>query len=193
MMSPHAGQGPTARARILDAAARLLTKDTGASLGEVATAAGVGRTTVHRYFPTRESLLVALGLDAIDRVSQAIEDARPDDGPVPAVLGRIVEHVLPLADELRYLDLGPDLWHLPELSEAWYPLAQTIDAIVARGQREGDLRPDLPAALVSDLLVGAVWCIGDSVAEGRVARGDAARGVLAVLLHGAAVVPDRAP
>jgi TetR/AcrR family transcriptional regulator, repressor for lfrA len=172
------------RRRILDAAVGLLTKDAGASLAEVAAVAGLGRTTVHRYFATRESLLVALGVEAIDRVSEAIRRARPAVGPVPEVLARVVEAVLPLSDELRYLSLGPELWNLRELAEAWYPLEQTLDAVVARGQREGDLRPDLPVALVTDLVIGAVWSMGESVADGRVARRDAVPGLLTVLLHG---------
>lgn len=188
MLGPAGGDPGTSRARrrIMDAAVALLTKDAGASLGEIAAAAGVGRTTVHRHFPTRESLLVALGVDAIQRVSQAIGRARPDEGPVPDAIARVVDSVLPLADDLRFLDLGPELWVLPELAKAWFPLEQTIDAVVVRGQREGSLRPELPVALVADLLVGAVWCVGESVAQGRVARADAAKGLVSVVLHGAA-------
>jgi AcrR family transcriptional regulator len=175
-----------ARRQILDAAVALLTKDAGASLAEIATAAGVGRTTVHRYFPSREALLTALGLEAVARVSAAIEDASPGEGPATQVLARLVARVMPLAGELRYLELGPDVWNTPELTAAWYPVQDVIDGVVARGQREGDLRPDLPVALVADLLAGALWAVGESVAEGRVASRDAVPGVVAIVLDGAA-------
>jgi hypothetical protein len=118
-------------------------------------------------------------------VSSAVRGARPADGPAPAALGRIVEAVLPIADELRYLDLGPDLWQLPELVDAWYPLEATLDAVVVRGQRNGDLRADVPTALVTDVVVGAIWAAGDSVAQGRSAPRDAASGLVTLLLHGA--------
>ncbi|MEU1179064.1 helix-turn-helix domain-containing protein [Streptomyces sp. NPDC005820] len=51
------------RRAILDAAITLLATDPTASLSEVAAAAGVGRTTVHRYFPERSDLLAAIGVD----------------------------------------------------------------------------------------------------------------------------------
>ncbi len=119
-------------------------------------------------------------------MSSAVADARPSDGPATEVLARLVANVMPLAGELRYLELGPDVWHTPELTAAWYPVQDVIDGVVARGQREGDLRADLPVALVVDLLSGALWAVGESVADGRVAARDAVPGVLAIVLDGAA-------
>ena len=58
-MSESATKVRTRRA-ILDAAVGALARDASASLAEVASAAGVGRTTVHRYFPERADLLRAL-------------------------------------------------------------------------------------------------------------------------------------
>lgn len=191
MSVPSAAHDRTRR-RILDAAVALLGKDSGASLAEVAAHAGLGRTTVHRYFPTRDALLVALGVEAVHHVSDAMAAARLDDGTAAEATARLVHGLLPLADDLRYLDVG-QVWGAPEVAEAWAPLQRRVDALVARGQREGDLRADLPAALVADLLLAAVWCVADSVAEGRVAANDAAPGVLAVLLHGAAAVRQTAP
>ncbi|HUW15956.1 MAG TPA: TetR family transcriptional regulator, partial [Actinomycetes bacterium] len=52
------------RRAVLDAAARLFGKNSTASLSDVAAAAGVGRTTVHRCFATREELVRALVEDA---------------------------------------------------------------------------------------------------------------------------------
>ena len=48
------GRPDRTRRSLLDAAVFVLSKDSSASLSEVATTAGVGRTTLHRYFPTRE-------------------------------------------------------------------------------------------------------------------------------------------
>jgi AcrR family transcriptional regulator len=184
---PATARGDRVRRQILDAAVGRLTKDSGASLAEIATAAGVGRTTLHRYFQTREQLLTALGVEAVATVAAAVAEARPDDGPVPDVLARLVGTVMPVAARLRFLALGPELWDTPELAAAWYSLQETIDAVVARGQREGDLRAELPVALVADLLVGAVWGVAESVVDGRVAARDAVPGVLAVVLHGTAM------
>lgn len=181
------------RAAILDAAAALLPKDAGASLSEVATAAGVGRTTVHRYFPTREALLNALAKEAIDRLDSALTQARLHDGPVPAVLARVADLVIPLADEFRFLEVGPAIWDLDGLSDRWDSLARRLEALVDHGKREGTLRPDLPTAWVVDLFAGAVFTAGDAISCGRLARNDATRLVLDVLLHGAAPHPTGGP
>jgi AcrR family transcriptional regulator len=48
------------RERILDAAERMLARSRSASLAEIAAAAGVSRSTLHRRFASREALLEAL-------------------------------------------------------------------------------------------------------------------------------------
>lgn len=169
---------------ILDAAARALTRDSGATLAEVAVEAGVGRATVHRYFPTRSDLLRVLAEDAIDRVSRTIQECRPDDGPVSEVLHRIAEAVLPLADELRFLEIGADVWDLPDLVDRWYSTTAAVEGVVRRGVAGGVLRADLPVAWVTDLFVGALWAAAEAVRDGRIARNDAPGLVTDTLLDG---------
>jgi AcrR family transcriptional regulator len=60
------------RAKILDAARRLLAENGDASIRQIAEAADVGRGTVHRHFATREELM-----DAVRR--QARDDAESDE------------------------------------------------------------------------------------------------------------------
>ncbi len=48
------------RERILDAAERMFERSPSASLTEIAKAAGVSRSTLHRRFASREALLAAL-------------------------------------------------------------------------------------------------------------------------------------
>ena len=50
------------RQAILAAAVTVFARDPSAALGEVAAAAGVGRTTLHRYFAERSDLLAALAV-----------------------------------------------------------------------------------------------------------------------------------
>lgn len=174
------------RRAILDAAAALLSTDASASLAEVATAAGLGRTTVHRYYATREALLSALAAQALDRLDAAVVACRLDDGPAPAVLRRVARNVVPMADELRFLDVGPDVWELPEMADRWTRFADRVEALVERGRREGDLRTDVPTAFLVDLFAGALETAGMSIRDGRVAPGEAADLLADVLLQGAA-------
>ncbi|MGH8877293.1 MAG: TetR/AcrR family transcriptional regulator [Stackebrandtia sp.] len=71
--------------QILSAAQRVLSADPAATMADVARAAGVARTTVHRRFVTRESLIEAMSEWAARRVHDAI-DAGGDD-TVPPLVG----------------------------------------------------------------------------------------------------------
>lgn len=92
--------GPRSRTRraILDAAMAVLAQDPGASLADIAAAAEVGRSTLHRYFSERTDLLRALALHVHALSNAAIEHAEPDCGPAVEALRRVVE---------CQLDLGP--------------------------------------------------------------------------------------
>jgi serine phosphatase RsbU (regulator of sigma subunit) len=84
------------RERIVKAAGRVLAQSPSASLEDVATAAGVSRTTIYRHFPDRDSLIAA----SEDEPRTAPVDA---DGLVPpGGLGR--ERPVPL-DPIHVLDL----------------------------------------------------------------------------------------
>ncbi|GAB2479970.1 TetR/AcrR family transcriptional regulator [Promicromonospora xylanilytica] len=78
-------------ARILDAAQRVLAGDPGASMEQIAGAAGLGRATVHRHFPSRQSLLAALVDDLNARYRSAFDQARVMNGPPLVGLYRLTE------------------------------------------------------------------------------------------------------
>ena len=71
--------------------------------GEVAAAAGVGRTTLHRYFAERSDLLSALAVHVLEQVAAATERAAPTHGPAPEALGRICREYFELGDVLTVL------------------------------------------------------------------------------------------
>jgi AcrR family transcriptional regulator len=172
------------RDRILAAAAELLARDTGASLAQISAAAGVGRTTLHRYFPTREDLVEVLAVESMRAVRDVLDDCRLDDGSATDILTRIADAVLPLAAELRYLDTAQGVWNLPELRRVWDAIVIDLDRLVERGQRDGDLRADVPAALAVNAFVGALWGVDEGIREGRIAPAGAGRRLAALLLDG---------
>ena len=172
------------RRAVLDAAAELLSKDARASLTEVATAAGVGRTTVHRYFATRDDLLHALADEALDSVASAIATARPAADDAAVALQRVVRELVELGPYLRFLNADPVIYDSPTLIRRWYEVFEPVAAAVRRGQDAGQLRADLPVDWVVDLLGGAVITAWDSVHEGRLAARHAPQVVADSLLGG---------
>lgn len=118
MTSPSIESGARERTRraILDAAMLVLADHPTAALGDIAAAAGVGRSTVHRYYPERTDLLRALARHVHDLSNAAIERADPTSGPVDAALRRVVESQLDLGPIVLFVYYEPSILADPELA-----------------------------------------------------------------------------
>jgi AcrR family transcriptional regulator len=125
---------------ILEAAERVLAEDAGASMEQIAEAAGLTRITVHRRFANRQALLDALSVSAMQQLLDAIEEARPNSAPALVAMYRVTANVLRVKSAWRFT-----LTHNSSLSEAAAALWADIDAdtveLLARAQREGLLAP----------------------------------------------------
>ncbi|WP_405654765.1 TetR/AcrR family transcriptional regulator [Streptomyces sp. RK9] len=147
----------TTRARtrraILDAAVTRLSADHAASLADVAETAGVGRTTVHRYFPERSDLLAAIGKDVGERLEAATARARLDEGPAPEALDRLCLEYFELGDRLMLLYDVPQFWAWSGLEEGEEtPSDRALITLLRRGQRDGTLDPDVSDTWLQSVL-----------------------------------------
>src|SRR6185295_18140638 len=116
-MSVHSAAGPVLRraARpLLDVAAAVLVADPSASLGDVAEAAGIGRTTLHKHYATRDDLLRAVGHRAIGRWEQVVASAEsctePDGG-----LRVLAEAMISVGPYLAFLWRSPGFDHAEDI------------------------------------------------------------------------------
>ena len=103
------------RAAIVEAARQLLTDGTMPSVAQAAAAADVSRTTAYRYFPTQESLLVELAMNAdvgdIEELVAAEVTAETARGRALAVLELFNRHVADAEVQYRTaLRLYLDQW-----------------------------------------------------------------------------------
>ncbi|WP_433543776.1 TetR/AcrR family transcriptional regulator (plasmid) [Streptomyces sp. CA-294286] len=154
--SPTSGPRGRTRRAILDAAATVLAQNQAASLADVAAAAEVGRTTVHRYFPERSDLLRALGVDVLDKVAAATVRARTEDGPAMAALERLGQELFELGESLTLVFdeslAGTWKWEgWEDETEADRALARLID----RGHAEGAF----DTGLDQDWIVQVLWSL----------------------------------
>jgi AcrR family transcriptional regulator len=93
---------------ILEAAEHVLAADPNASMEQIAIAAGVARTTVHRRFANRQAVLDALAVAAARQLAAAVDDGRPDTAPPLVAIHRITANVLQVKSEWTFaLDLPP--------------------------------------------------------------------------------------
>jgi AcrR family transcriptional regulator len=118
---------------ILEAAERVLSTDPGASMEQIATAAGVARTTIHRRFAHRQALIEALAASAARQLAQAVDDGRPDTAPPLVALHRITANVLEVKSAWTFalgLPADPD----SEAAALHQDMAQRCIAVLERAQ-----------------------------------------------------------
>ena len=132
------------RERLLAAAVTtLLRHGSGATLSQIAEAAGVGIGTLYRRYPTREDLLEALQLRAFMLVIDLVKQIEALDlrgiEALRMFLERTVEHGSQLVMPAHGVPLSPSA----EIHERRGELHGRIAAMVERGVRDGSVRPDL--------------------------------------------------
>ncbi|MGW4249143.1 TetR/AcrR family transcriptional regulator [Nocardia sp. NPDC004722] len=146
------------RERVVAAAQRLFaTEGLAVSLDEVARRAGVGPGTVHRHFPTKEALYLAVSIDQIAHlVSEASALAATDD---PAALFTLLSRMIAngLENVLVKSALAATGFDLrtaaPELA---HDLTTHVDILLTRARTAGVARDDVTAPEVMALIAGTL-------------------------------------
>ena len=184
-MSVHTVAAPRrgARPSLLDVAAEVLVADPAASLAEVAEAAGIGRTTLHKHYATRDDLLCAVGHRAIDLWERAVAGAGgggdPDGG-----LRALVAAMIPIGPQLAFLWRTPAFDHMGELGERWLAVEARCLAVLKRAQHLGALAAGVPDWWLLQILYSVVYVAAESVGAGKLAPLDAPGLALRTFLHG---------
>lgn len=180
--APESGTRARTRRAIIEAAVALLARTPNASLTEVAAEAGVGRTTVHRYFPERSDLLAALTEEADRRVHEASDRARQSGGGADEVLVRLCQEYFELGDWLTLLftqSVRPDnedFWN-----EEGGPADAEMVQLVERGHRDRTIDDTMPPDWVEGLLWSLLFTAWAQVRIGAMTRHDATTLCLATL------------
>ncbi len=154
MVTEPAVRGVRARTRqaILDAAIDVLSQNPAATLAEIAEAAEVGRTTLHRYFPERSDLLKAVYAEGVARLDRAMAEARTEEGTGAAALLRLVGEYFELGAMLSLIFNDPQL-----IGDAVWTEEGACDprfiSLVKRGYEDGTIDPELPV----EWLQSVIW------------------------------------
>jgi AcrR family transcriptional regulator len=178
------------RVSLLDVAAEVLVADPGASLAEVAEAAGIGRTTLHKHFATRDDLIRAVGLRALDLWEEAV--AKVPDGELPDLdgaapdggLGALISAMIPIGPQLAFLWRTPAFDHDTEFKARWGTVEERGLDVLRRGRAAGILAANVPDWWLLSSLYSLIYCAAESLRAGRLAPLDAPGLVLRTFLHG---------
>jgi AcrR family transcriptional regulator len=129
------------RAAILAATASALAANRTATMPEIATVAGVGRTTLHRYFADRETLIYEATLDSIRVLTEAVDEAATEDGPALDAMRRFITAGVSISERLVFIFGDPAV--LRDIPPAQSPNEEVVINLITRGQHEGVFDPDL--------------------------------------------------
>lgn len=159
-VTAEAGAKARTRRAILDAAVTVLAQQPSASLADIAAAAEVGRTTVHRYFPERSDLLDAVSHDVLDKANAATLRARVNEGDARQALARLCQEYFELGDVLTFMFTEPTLMQRPEW-QVDTPADKELRTLLERAAGDGTLDPGLPAGWVIQLLWSMLYAAWD--------------------------------
>jgi TetR/AcrR family transcriptional repressor of mexCD-oprJ operon len=140
-------------AAILDGAARILAVHGEASMNDVATAAGVARATVYRYFPNRQALLDELARAAVSEADEGLAAARIDEVSPEEGVARAVRALVDVGDSFVLL-ARERVRSDPERFER--RVIEPLRQLFERGQAAGDIRPDIASARLTESLIGLI-------------------------------------
>ena len=152
-----------------------------ASMLDVAAAAGVGRATVYRYFPSRQALLDELADVALEQAGERLAAANLDTVPSGEAISRAVRALVAVGDYFVVLErerVRPD----PARLEA--QIGARLRGVLERGQAKGEVRDDVPASWLTEALLGLV--VNILVAPRLLGAEDTVAAITSLFLNGCA-------
>ena len=147
------------QAKVLDAArAAFASEGLAVPLDEIARRAGVGAGTVHRHYPTKESLFEAVVLGVLESLrdeGQALARASDPGEAFFSFLTRLIEQGT--EDKALFDAMSGTGGELQAAcATASEELSQVLTTLLKRAQKARAVRPDISQADVKALLVGAL-------------------------------------
>lgn len=181
------------RARILEAAIRVLNRDPEASLETIAASAGVTRQTVYAHFPSRHHLLTGV-LDRITEEAVAAMDAAAlDRGSAEEALWRLLEastrtfrHYPVLVQKLASLPVDPQ-----EDRARHEPVTARLQRVIERGQQAGEFDDRLSTGWLVAVTVRLGHLASEEAEAGRMSEVEAAETLRLSLLRVLGVCVER--
>jgi AcrR family transcriptional regulator len=180
-------------ARILDAALDALASDPDASMAEIARRAGVVRATIYVHFPTRETLIDAVTQRAITEVGAVIDLAEPERGDAADALRRVL--ALTWRELDHYHALVAITTQLPhaEVRSKHHAVLARLEPLIARGQRDGSFRSDVPASWHLSMLMALIHAASAELRAARIADAHAEQALVDTVMGAVSVRPVAQP
>ncbi|MEM9007964.1 MAG: TetR/AcrR family transcriptional regulator [Cyanobacteria bacterium P01_F01_bin.86] len=169
---------------LLITAAAVLARNPGASLGEIAAQAKIGRATLYRHFPSRDVLIRELSMAAIAAIDQVTADIKSQNLSADEALLAFFQGVVPLGDRFHFLVTETLACQHPDVKTAYDRQLNELYEFVTQLKQAGVIAPEIPNTWVTTVIDALIWTAWSAVDSGDLARNDAAALTYRTLLTG---------
>lgn len=170
------------RRAIVDTAVTVWSRDWNASLGDVATGAQVSRSTLHRYFPDRQRLVLAAREHALQLLAEAAGTAMQGCATAVEELAALLRAIVEVGDAVIYLYADPT--RFGDVVAEDQDDSADLREVVVRAAEDGAI----DASAGPDWVISALYSIGYAAAEainhGTLPRNRAGDVAVRTFLHG---------
>ncbi len=141
-----------------------------AGMSDIATASGVGRTTLYRHFESREALVKAIALRCFDEIDEALQPLHDMDGR--EAIEATFELLIPVANRYRFMNsLWPDASDDPVVVKKSRQATKEMEWLMDQAKKRGEIDSSLPSVWLTtffEMTLYAAWSLlesGDISAE----------------------------
>ena len=168
---------------ILEGAAKAFNeKGEGASMGDVAQYAGVGRATLYRYFPNRDSLLLKLHEVAFKDLGEELRLLNFENVSFQEALSRVARSIISLAR--RHSIVLGNIANDTNKMLAKEAISPTIKALIADRYSKGEIDASLKPETITYYLWGLLGMSSKLVSADLISPEDAAALVARIFVKG---------
>lgn len=187
--TPNSAATVSTEDSLLRSLARTLTENAGATLQEMATAAGVSRATLYRFAATREQLLNRVQSHVLCVMVRILDTAELDSRPPLDALRQLIANYIEEKEFCAFMISQFDPY-IKRSAVVPFPrecevLEDRLDQFFQRGQAAGAFRSDMPSRWLTDIFFGFIFTLCESEYRGRIARVDMPRLFEGMFLKGA--------
>lgn len=183
-VTSESGARSRTRRAILTAAASVLARNRAATLADIADAADVGRSTLHRYFADRDELVAVVVADSLAAIADAITWAAPGEGSPLDAMHRLVTAMVGAGDRLVFLYGDPRVLKDAEPPGTSTSTSQHVLALIRRGQQAGVFDPEVEAEWIQHVLWALIYTGCEAASQGMLPRHRVTSTVTHTLLNG---------
>jgi AcrR family transcriptional regulator len=178
----------------LEAVTSVLIEHPTATLAEVAKQVGIGRTTLHRLFATREDMLAAVAVDAIETVASVYQRAGIPRAFTPTAsideswesFRRLAQELVPLGPRLMYLLRVDRLVPRPSVTKPMVQLDTVLEEAIKRGQDCGTIRRYASPNWLMESLYALIFVAWEHLRDGKLDSHEAANVIMEAWKSGVA-------